>query len=298
MQGELMITSLPLSQSNAACVDSLTNEVADLSFQLKSRLVSTESSQRDLSDHSTRIQEEITRITNEIQSPMIRQVIGTTIKTTVESHLEKIASEQPTLWRAISPTSETADRCPQSLDDSHHGSRRRSPSSPVYKRCEKRRQVRCADRRTTSFKDFFIGRIYVQTNTYHVGSYLSQYHDSVASHYRLERETAFFYHPAQWLVRRGFQFGLNALFMRATQGWTFQIRPFRAIPDDSLIFEFCEKGNLDGVRSLLGRRQASPWDVDSYGLTPLHVSQFLILFSPFHLCRDIVMLTDPNSFSD
>jgi len=58
---------------------------------------------------------------------------------------------------------------------------------------------------------------------------------------------------------------------RATSGWQFSIQPFRAVPENALIFEFCRNGNLEAVRSLFERGEASPWDRDPAGLTPLWV---------------------------
>jgi hypothetical protein len=58
---------------------------------------------------------------------------------------------------------------------------------------------------------------------------------------------------------------------RSTSGWQFSIQPFRAVAEDSLIFEFCRNGNLEGVRALFERREASPWDRDPTGQTPLWV---------------------------
>jgi hypothetical protein len=44
------------------------------------------------------------------------------------------------------------------------------------------------------------------------------------------------------------------------------------VSDDSLIFESCKLGNIDGVRLLLDKGEASTWDTNSQGRTPLHVS--------------------------
>ncbi len=59
---------------------------------------------------------------------------------------------------------------------------------------------------------------------------------------------------------------------RSTSGWQFTIQPFRAVAESSLIFEFCRKGNVEGVRTLFERHEASPWDRDPAGQTPLWVS--------------------------
>ncbi|KAE9371001.1 hypothetical protein N431DRAFT_18376 [Stipitochalara longipes BDJ] len=56
---------------------------------------------------------------------------------------------------------------------------------------------------------------------------------------------------------------------KATSGWQYSIQPFRAVEENALIFEFCREGNLDGVRSLFKRNEASPWDRGPKGETPL-----------------------------
>jgi len=44
------------------------------------------------------------------------------------------------------------------------------------------------------------------------------------------------------------------------------------MPDDSLIFELCEQGNLDAVKQVISKGQGSIRDVNSWGETPLHAS--------------------------
>ncbi|KAF2500369.1 hypothetical protein BU16DRAFT_556839 [Lophium mytilinum] len=51
-------------------------------------------------------------------------------------------------------------------------------------------------------------------------------------------------------------------------------RTFHAVPDNALIFEFCKQGNLMAVNSLLVNGQASPWDTNSKGWTPLHFASW------------------------
>lgn len=58
---------------------------------------------------------------------------------------------------------------------------------------------------------------------------------------------------------------------KSTAGWQYSIQTFRAVPETALIFDFCREGNLDGVKSLFKRGEASPWDRDPRGQTPLLV---------------------------
>lgn len=96
-------------------------------------------------------------------------------------------------------------------------------------------------------------------------------------------ENNFTLHPARWLTWLGIKTGLDGTFSRSIQGWKNTLRPFSAVPDDALIFAFCKDGNIDGVRTLLLRGEASVWDRDSLGETPLHVS---VLFSIIYITSE------------
>lgn len=89
-----------------------------------------------------------------------------------------------------------------------------------------------------------------------------------------EQQTSCTVSPAAWLSILGLNWGFHVNLAHSyVKGWKFTVDPFRAIPDDSLIFEFCRAGNLDAVRTLLTKGQASVRDTDSSGKTPLFVSQ-------------------------
>ena len=88
----------------------------------------------------------------------------------------------------------------------------------------------------------------------------------------LEYETSYTISPASWLVRLGFQYGLHLSLLSSTRGWKNTLKSFCLVPDDALIFEFCEQGNIPAVRNLLSRGHASVKDTNSEGYTPLHVS--------------------------
>jgi hypothetical protein len=61
------------------------------------------------------------------------------------------------------------------------------------------------------------------------------------------------------------------LSAQATSGWQYSIQTFRAVEESALVFEFCREGNLDGLKSLFRRGEASPWDRGPEGQTPLLV---------------------------
>lgn len=176
-------------------------------------------------------------------------------------------------WKDLEATNQdVADPSNTKHNNSNQPSRMRSASLVVCEPIRKRRRFRRHIRSTTSFKDFIGGRIYTQTAAYQVTAKLSS--DSDVGHIcdLMEHETLFIYHPAPWSLRICFHFGISAIVTKAAQGCKYGIQTFRAVPDDSSIFEFCRKGNLDGVRSLLVGKDASVQDLDSEGWTPLHVS--------------------------
>ncbi|KAL9081004.1 MAG: hypothetical protein Q9157_000320 [Trypethelium eluteriae] len=83
-----------------------------------------------------------------------------------------------------------------------------------------------------------------------------------------EVTTSFVYHPGSWQIICGFttvlSFSLHDPYPLLT--------PKRAVPDGALIFDLCLYGNVDAVRLLFERGEASVLDVNPKGLTPLHVA--------------------------
>jgi hypothetical protein len=96
---------------------------------------------------------------------------------------------------------------------------------------------------------------------------------------RLETKTSFIFHPASWLIRIGLKYGIETAAISLQKGWQYRITPVRAVQDDSLIFQFCETGNVDAVRELFGRGLASVLDANSSGWRPLNVSGFIALLA-------------------
>lgn len=79
--------------------------------------------------------------------------------------------------------------------------------------------------------------------------------------------------PALWLARFGIKYGFQATIYQSPGHWKHNLNTFRAVSDDSLIFDYCKRGNIESVRHLLSKGEASTWDTNSKGRTPLHVSQ-------------------------
>ena len=99
--------------------------------------------------------------------------------------------------------------------------------------------------------------------------------------YPYEQEESFKILPAGWLLKLGFNCAYNfSIHDSSTQGWQFTIRPINLVPDDAPIFGYCEQGNIEMVRDLMSKNLACVRDVDSHGMTPLHVSHagFLYFF--------------------
>lgn len=81
-----------------------------------------------------------------------------------------------------------------------------------------------------------------------------------------EEIVAQYYAPA-WLLNRAWS--IQAL--HASSGWTFSPRSYNVIPPSSMIYQYLDEHNVDGVRELFKRREASPFDCSTGGSSLLHV---------------------------
>lgn len=84
--------------------------------------------------------------------------------------------------------------------------------------------------------------------------------------------TSYVYYPSWWLNKLGVNTGMEANLSSSPNGWQFCLNPVRAVPDNSLIFDFCKNGNIEAVRHMIARGIASVRDTNCKGWTPLHVS--------------------------
>ena len=116
-----------------------------------------------------------------------------------------------------------------------------------------------------SAKETMFGTVWLRTSTIKE----NPQHKTSKSPYIV---TSFVYYPSLWLARFGLSYGVEASLSTCSKGWQFYVNPVRAVPDDSLIFEFARNGNLHGIKSLIQRGDASVQDTSSKGWTPLHVS--------------------------
>lgn len=84
-------------------------------------------------------------------------------------------------------------------------------------------------------------------------------------------ETSISIHPKPWLLGRGFALSYSTSGNSWIPQFGFQFRHYNIRSEEALVFEFCSFGNLEGLKSLLRRGDASPFDCDLEGWTPLHV---------------------------
>ena len=89
-----------------------------------------------------------------------------------------------------------------------------------------------------------------------------------------ENRTSYLLTPAPWLRNIGLNRTLYVKLAQSTSaGWQTTFKVYNEIKFDSLIFVLCQKGDVSAVRSLLIKGDASVWDRDPDGCTPLWVSQ-------------------------
>lgn len=119
----------------------------------------------------------------------------------------------------------------------------------------------------------FFGTMYISTNMFHIEDSILTGEDEAANPTTSTlTETNFAFFPARWLVWWGLKYVFRFTMSKDSSVWKNTLRTFYAVPDNSLVFQFCEKGNVDAVKTLFASGQASPWDTNSKGWTPLHVS--------------------------
>ena len=76
--------------------------------------------------------------------------------------------------------------------------------------------------------------------------------------------------PFQWVQKLLYGYAIDLRIAQADRpGWAITLETPRLQPSDAPIFKFCREGNIDGVRDLLFRGQASVLDVNHRGFTPL-----------------------------
>ncbi|KAL6717700.1 hypothetical protein ACLMJK_005615 [Lecanora helva] len=76
------------------------------------------------------------------------------------------------------------------------------------------------------------------------------------------------YQAPAWLTNRIWVIGATY----ARSGWTFKPRCYNVISPNAEIFHLIKAGDITGLQGLLARREASPFDHNEFGWTPLHTA--------------------------
>jgi hypothetical protein len=254
-------------------VTAISEGFAGLQLRRSSTTVTTSSNgPGDINDHISELRAEIEKMTTAISNPWVKAGLqmgmDKAVQDLVASFKANAIQRRPS---EIIPVADPKD--PQR--DIEKGTPTTMP--PLLRKRSKRRYLLGT---YTSITNTPFGALYFINRKYKVKVGSSETLRSDGDHY--EYESHFVLHPAQWLLRWGVSFGVDMAITKSIHGWKNNIRTFRAVPDNSLIFDFCKTGNTMGVKSLLARGDASPWDTNSLGWTPLHVSLSLRL-SSLHL---------------
>jgi hypothetical protein len=74
--------------------------------------------------------------------------------------------------------------------------------------------------------------------------------------------------PPKWLSTTGWELHVG----KSCLGWQLNLKPYCIRPNDSLVFQYAMKRNIDGLIRLCNEGLASPRDCDLNGWTALTVS--------------------------
>jgi hypothetical protein len=111
---------------------------------------------------------------------------------------------------------------------------------------------------------------------------------SDSSQGRVEVVNSFIFYPSSWLTKMGLGYGTEAsLTCSPAEGWKFNFAPLRAVPENSLIFDLCRRGEVNAVQLMLDRGDASVKDTSPRGWSPLHVCPPLKQPPPQKKYRDL-----------
>jgi hypothetical protein len=78
--------------------------------------------------------------------------------------------------------------------------------------------------------------------------------------------------PAPWIVALGLKYGINMTISQSSTSWKHILQTFRPVRDDADIFMNVKWDDGEEVSDLISRGEASIWDMNSMGRTPLMVS--------------------------
>lgn len=130
-------------------------------------------------------------------------------------------------------------------------------------------------RRHSSYATTFFGKVtwYTKASTATVpGSSSTRIMADTDGAQLFKYETSFRYYPAPWMLRCGVASAFVLMHSKSIQGWTCKLEACRVVKKGAPIFMACKSGDIEAVRLLLDHGQASVYDVDEWGVSPLFVS--------------------------
>jgi hypothetical protein len=103
--------------------------------------------------------------------------------------------------------------------------------------------------------------------------------ESLSERQIFESDTRIVIHPSSLVARYVTNRGVSIVIQKTQRSTiNIQLSTFCAIPDNALIFEFSRTGNIEGIQALFSRGEASVFDTNTDGFTPLHVSRPKMVF--------------------
>ncbi|KAK5102661.1 hypothetical protein LTS08_003461 [Lithohypha guttulata] len=184
------------------------------------------------------------------------RLVSTELHPASGESVSQITSDQPVL--------DVAPRVPSRriVEDPSY----RLPYPQVQKR------VNCTNGLTVQYNNAFFGARFSFTTTT-----TSEVNTKTDTNGDIELEPVFTtkkylqrYYPNSLLQLLGLRIGFDLVVLYSQQGWRCKFNVFHAVPSDAPIFALSRQGDVNGVRDLLLRKNASVWDIDERGNSALH----------------------------
>ncbi|PVH75271.1 hypothetical protein DL98DRAFT_593269 [Cadophora sp. DSE1049] len=93
--------------------------------------------------------------------------------------------------------------------------------------------------------------------------------------------TSLYFGLPKWIYARRFELRL----MKSRQGWDQSFRWYRMVSYDAKVFDYCMHGDVAGLQRLFSSGEASPFEIDPDGRTPLH---YAALYARPEVCKLLV----------
>ncbi|KAI1108434.1 hypothetical protein F5Y14DRAFT_436227 [Nemania sp. NC0429] len=251
-------------------MSAIANGFSDLKLETQSRTVTTTvESNSEVKDHIEDLQTEIRQITRTMSNPIYRSAYEAGFNSALEKLAKFLPLNDHAQSRLITPPLQIKSNPEPVLP----------PVQPAD--LESGREGDTDQRRVVTGTQMSVARTPIGVFQVHFRKsrvvQASSRIDSLSSMLEGfdEYQTSLRYHPAQWLMNWSLiTSGVDVLLSNSVRGWKNTLRTFRAVPDNSPIFELCRTANIDAVRTLLASGHASPMDTNSLGWTPLHFAAY------------------------